>query len=384
MKRKKILFIITKSNLGGAQRYVLELATSLPPLRFDVVVAFGGSGLLKTRLEEAGIRTRTIQSFERDIHFTKELTSMRELSRLIKEERPDIVHLNSSKAGGTGALVARLSGVPNIIFTAHGWPFYEKRNILAQSIIWFFSYLTTLFVHHVIVVSEHDKDGARMWGLSSKITKIHTALPAIRFETRDDARAALFPSSIVDAHKDDLWLVSTGEHTRNKNLGILIDALARLKEQGHTHFFLTLMSDGELRDHLTSLVTLHGLENHVYFTGFVPESRTFLKAFDVFLMPSRKEGFPYGLLEAGAAGLPVIGSNVGGIPELIREGETGLLINPDRPAMLVDALLKLKDESTLCAAFGEKLKTEVATSYTLSKMVEATTLLYEEKGSSTE
>jgi glycosyltransferase involved in cell wall biosynthesis len=221
-----------------------------------------------------------------------------------------------------------------------------------------------------------------MWGLASKITKIHTALPSISFETRNDARAALFPTHVVNAHQNDLWLVSTGEHTQNKNLGMLIDALSRLKEQSYTNLFLTLMSDGELHTHLQSLVTLHGLTEQVYFTGFVPEARMFLKAFDVFLMPSLKEGFPYGLLEAGSAGLPVIGSNVGGIPELIRDGETGFLINPERPNTLVDALRKLKNEPALRVSFGEKLKTEVDTTYTLTRMVKETEHVYE-KGSAT-
>jgi glycosyltransferase involved in cell wall biosynthesis len=382
MERKKILFIITKSNLGGAQRYVLELATSLPKDRYDVVVAFGGSGLLKTRLEEAGIKTRTIQSFERDIHIGKEFVSMRELHTLIREERPHNVHLNSSKAGGIGALIARLCGVKNIVFTAHGWPFYEKRNVFAQCVIWFFSYLTTLCAHRVIVVSEHDRRGARMWGLTSKIIKIHTALPPIQFETQEDARAALFPTHIVDAHQNDLWLVSTGEHTHNKNLGVLIDALARLKERGHTGFFLTLMSDGELHGHLQSLVIVHGLENQVYFTGFVPEARTFLMAFDIFLMPSRKEGFPYGLLEAGATGLPVVASAVGGIPELVRDGETGLLINPERPDTIVEALTRLRDDHSLRLSLGHALKNKVEGTYTLARMVEETKAVYE-KGSVT-
>lgn len=376
MKRKKILFIITKSNLGGAQRYILELATAPALEQYDVVVAFGGNGLLKTRLEEAGIQTRTIHSFERDIHITKELASMPELYRLIKKERPDIVHLNSSKAGGTGALVARLCGVPNIIFTAHGWPFYEKRNVLTQSIIWFFSYLTTLFSHHVIVVSEHDRVGARMWGLTSKITKIHTAIPQIQFETRENARAALFPVSVAEAHQNDLWLVSTGEHTRNKNLGLIIDALAQLKARGQTNLFLTLMSDGELRNHLESLVIVHGLQNQIHFTGFVSEARTFLKAFDVFLMPSHKEGFPYGLLEAGAAGLPVIASTVGGIPELIEDRVTGLLIDSEDPTSLVSALTTIIKEDDARVLYGKALQNKVLKEYTFSHMHEKTHALY--------
>lgn len=373
---KKILYIITKSNFGGAQRYVYELATGLPPEHTEAVVACGGNGLLKDKLESVGIRTVTIKSFERDINLSKELHSMYELYTLIKKECPDVIHLNSSKAGGSGALVARLCGVKNIIYTAHGWPFYEPRNIVWRSLVWFFSYLTTLLVHHVIVVSRHDYDGAHMPGLIHKIRLIHTALPEIVFESKENARATLFPSSVIDAHKDDLWLVSTGEHTRNKNLGALVNALAHLRELGHNNLFLTIMSDGEERAQLENIVTLYGLQSRVYFTGFVPEARTFLRAFDIFLMPSWKEGFPYGLLEAGAAGLAVVASNVGGIPEVIEHGNTGYLTDPYTPATLTEALTTLVTDPTTLHALGATLRTRVTTTFRIETMRKHTYALY--------
>jgi glycosyltransferase involved in cell wall biosynthesis len=374
--KKKILYVITKSNFGGAQRYVYELATGLPPEHIEAVVAFGGHGLLQDKLEAAHIRTATIKSFERDINLVKELRSIRELYILIKKERPDVVHLNSSKAGGSGALIARLCGVKNIIFTAHGWPFYEPRNLLWRAVVWFFSYLTTFLVHHVIVVSRHDYEGARMLGLMHKISLIHTALPDITFESKADARATLFPPSVIVAHADDVWLVSTGEHTRNKNLGALINALAHLRELGYENLFLTLMGDGEERAHLEHLVKLHNLESNVYFTGFMPEARTFLNAFDIFLMPSWKEGFPYGLLEAGAAGLTVVASNVGGIPEVIEHENTGRLIDPAKPSMLSDALIALISNPAHMHALGETLRTRVITTFRIETMREHTYMLY--------
>jgi glycosyltransferase involved in cell wall biosynthesis len=272
MAKQKILYIITKSNFGGAQRYVYDLATSLPKDRFEVSVAMGGVGLLKTRLEEAGIKTYEIRSFERDIDIFKEFRSILELFTLMRNVRPDVVHLNSSKAGGTGALIARLCGVKQIIFTAHGWPFYERRGFVARVLIWFFSYLTTLLVHRVIVVSEHDYAHARMPGLRKKITKVHTALPPIEFEERNLAREALFSPELIRAHENDMWLVSTGELTRNKNISTLIEAVATLPPATRERCFLTIVGDGELRGHLESLVHLYELTDRVHFTGFVPHS----------------------------------------------------------------------------------------------------------------
>ena len=139
-EKLKILFIITKSNFGGAQRYVYDIATHLPKDKFEATVALGGSGVLKDKLEATGIRTIALPDLERDISVVKEWRAFVNIFKAIKETEPDIVHLNSSKAGALGALAARLYNLflklskrdlqlgIKIIFTAHGWAFKEKRN----------------------------------------------------------------------------------------------------------------------------------------------------------------------------------------------------------------------------------------------------------------
>ena len=125
--RKKVLFLITKSNWGGAQRYVYDLVTTLDKSQFDVVVALGGNGILVEMLNHAGIRTIIIQSLARNISIKNELSFARELWNILRIEKPDVFHVNSSKAGGVGTFLGRLSRVPRIIFTAHGWAFNEDR-----------------------------------------------------------------------------------------------------------------------------------------------------------------------------------------------------------------------------------------------------------------
>lgn len=104
--KKRILYVITKSNWGGAQRYVYDLATGLPKDHFAISVACGGQGLLKDKLEIAGIKIIPIPYFQRDINITKEFYSFVELIKIFRTEKPDIIHLNSSKAGVIGALAA--------------------------------------------------------------------------------------------------------------------------------------------------------------------------------------------------------------------------------------------------------------------------------------
>jgi glycosyltransferase involved in cell wall biosynthesis len=355
---------------------VYELATHLSPTTYDVVVAFGGNGALKQKLEAAGIRTHTIESFERDIDLIKELRSMKEIYTLIKKECPQIVHLNSSKAGGSGALIARLCGIKKIIFTAHGWPFFEDRSILWKIVVWFFSWLTALLAHTVIVVSENDYR-AFMPFVKRKFRMIRTAVPDIDFKERNDARIAL--SLPAAEHRDDIWAVANSELTHNKNLFVLLEGIELFNKRSDRKAFLTLISDGELRHKLEIYVKERQLQNMVFFTGYVPDARTYLKAFDVFVMPSLKEGMPYALLEAGAAGLTCIASNVGGIPEVIEHSKNGYLIDPKKPEDIVAALQDYVAHPE--KHLGTLLEDKVRSTFNLTGMLEKTTALYEENGS---
>lgn len=381
--RKKILYVITKSNLGGAQRYVLELATSLPKDAYDVAVACGGNGILTEKLHAAGIPVYTIKNFERDINIWKEIKSLFELRDIIRTVQPDIIHLNSSKAGGSGALVAHLMGVPHIVFTAHGWPFHEQRSIVWRTLVWKLSWITTLLAHTTIVVSRFDLEHAHMPFTRRKIHHIPTALPPITFKERTSARSELFTEETLHRHTHDLFAVSTGEHTQNKNLKMLLEALKVHNVTQTKKIFLTLMSGGEERPLLEAYVRANHLENMVHFTGFVDNARTYLKAFDMFVLPSLKEGMPYGLLEAGAAGLASIASNVGGIPEIITHMETGLLIDPHKKESIIRAFESLTKDTPrdvpVIYLLGQALKKKVTEEYTLSSMVQNTMKVYESK-----
>jgi len=169
-RKTKILYIITKSNWGGAQRYVFDMATNIAKNGYETIVAFGGDGILKKKLENAGIRTISVLNLERDINIFSELKVFFNLLKILKQELPDIVHLNSSKIGGLGAFSVRIHNIlhnnkilkikksnknkarTKIIFTAHGWVHKEDRNIISKNIIKFLSWLTVLFSHKIITV----------------------------------------------------------------------------------------------------------------------------------------------------------------------------------------------------------------------------------------
>src|SRR3990167_9882253 len=155
-KRTTVLFLITKAAWGGAQRYVYDLATHLPP-EFEPIVACGTSGKLANDLLHADIGGRQIPSLGRDVAVISDIKSFFEIWKCIREVRPDVVHLNSSKAAALGAIAARIAGVQRIVFTVHGWPFNEKRGAIVRAFIYYVSMFTVLLSHAVIVVSKSDE-----------------------------------------------------------------------------------------------------------------------------------------------------------------------------------------------------------------------------------
>lgn len=304
--KKKILFVITKSNWGGAQRYVYDLATNLPKEQFDVGVAFGQPGLLAKMLEEARITAYPIASLQRDVSVIADVKSFFELLRLFRREKPDVVHLNSSKAGGIGALAGRLAGVRKIIFTVHGWPFWEQRNFISRGLMYFFSWLTAILSHKIIVISDYDlKVAKKMPFVSHKIVRIYNGInERMAFGSGDSIRKA-FPVGVKITG-------TIGELNKNKNQIALID---QAKKDPTMHIAI-VGPDGEERQRLEAKIKEYGLENRVKLFGFVPAIEV-LKGFDIFALPSLKEGLPYVLLEAKLAGLPIVANRVGGVGEIL-------------------------------------------------------------------
>ncbi len=373
---KKILYLITKSYFGGAQRYVLELAVAMKEQGYQVAVACGDGGELITRLNDANIQVYIIKGSQRDISFFKEIQAFLSLFKIILSYRPDIVHANSSKAGLLGSFAARLASTKRIVFTAHGWPFLEPRKRMWQILAWIGSYFTALLSHQVILVSYNDKKRTNMPGVLSKTTVIHTAIADFPLLSRTDARNKLFSKEIIDVHFHNVWLVTHGEINNNKNHTTVIDAVAEFNSTHQTKIFYTIIGSGELKDTLEEQISLKGLTEYVNFLGYKEEARQYLLAFDMYIIPSLKEGLPYSLLEAAYSGLPCIASHVGGMPEVITHKESGLLINPLNHMSIVEALDYLLTNPDKRSLYSENLTSSIKTKFNLSEMIIKTKSIY--------
>lgn len=360
----KILYGITKSNFGGAQRYVLDLASEAKKAGHDVAVLCGGEGKLVTKLREENIKVITFPHLKRDIDLLDEFRSFYFILQTLREEAPDVFHTNSSKMGGTGNFAARIAGVPKIIFTGHGWAFNESwRPTWQKLIIEILHWFTIVFSHTTICVSEKTKeDVARLPFIKDKLVVIKNGIEKFELMDRAEAREKLVPGITSET----LLVGSVSELHKVKGLDVLIKAWVEFNNDRKAH--LVLIGGGEEERNLKNLSEELSVRDSITFTDHLVNARVYLSALDIFVMPSRSENLPYSLLEAGAASLPVIASAVGGIPEIITNEKTGLLVKPERSNEITEALIRLSRDRELCSRTSSALQEKVVKEFTINKM----------------
>ncbi|MFA6095467.1 MAG: glycosyltransferase [Candidatus Paceibacterota bacterium] len=369
-RKKKVLIIITKSNWGGAQRYVFDVACGLRD-RFDISVAYGGGGALADMLALEGIRAIPIPSLGRDVNPLLDIISFVKIASLLRRERPDILHLNSSKVGGIGALAGRLAKIPRIVFSAHGWAWNEDRGALSRGLIRLAYSATALFSHEIIAVSE----AIRKQGLSLPFAKdkmivirhgIRQEILTDRGEARDKLPAGARQAKFVFGTVAELHPI--------KGLSYAIEAFA---DPSLADAAYVIWGEGQDRKRLEALVARLGLSNRVFLPGAMPRAGLLMKAFDCFLLPSLSEALGYVLLEAGSAGIPAIATSVGGIPEIITDMESGALVHPKSAREISRAARFMLDNPDKRLALGKSLNEAVKTRFSLSAMLDSTAKSYE-------
>ena len=350
---------------------------------FDIAAAGGGDGILIEKLNRAGIRTIPIPFLRRDVGVTKEFLSLYEIFKIFKSERPDIIHLNSSKIGGLGAIAAFCLRIhklrPKIIFTAHGWGFNEDRPYIARLIIFLAQWVTVIFCHKIIVLSRATFSQAMYFPFSrNKIFFTEQGLRPEELIPKKEAKkeliGALNKTNPGNKEFPGLWIGCVAELTKNKGVAYLVEAASKM---AGNDFLIFILGNGEEHEKLSLQISSLRLQDKVFLLGFVPDAAKYLKAFDIFVLPSVTEALGYVLIEAGHAGLPVAATKTGGIPWIIKSGESGILVPPKNPEALAEALKKLLNDESLRKRMGKKNRELTFQKFSFEKMLKETVALYQ-------
>lgn len=351
----RILRITTLLDFGGQERKYLSFTEQPELLQHQYVFAaigFGGNAEkeLKKRGFEAHILNRNFS--------IRNLSNIWAVYRLIKKIKPDVVHTAAAEANFHGIIAAKLAGVRTIIGEEIGIP---NHSVTAQRIFRLVYQLAEIVIgvsasvkKHLVATGEIPKEKGVVIYNPVSVPKVFPKLEDNKFN-----------------------IVYVGRLEKVKNLATLIKAFAELSDENTK---LTLVGDGRERKSLENLVRDVGISNKVYFAGFSNEPSQYLCNADLYVLPSYSEGFGIAAVEAMFLKVPVLATQVGGVPEFITDGENGWLFNPTSVkdlAAKLHAILQMDQSDRI--AIGEKGYQAVSERFTVEKYIENLERLYERK-----
>lgn len=370
---QKILYFITQSEFGGAQRYIFDLACNLKA-DFQIAVAFGqnrNNGKLAKILQKNNIEYFIMRHLKRNISPVSDILAIIEITKLIKRHKPDIVHLNSSKISILGSIAAFITGT-NAVYTAHGWVFNEPMPGWKKTFYILSEKFTAKFKNKIICVSEYDRQVAIKHKIAptGKLTVIHNGVDPIEFYSKEKAL------QILNSQNFNFLIGSIGNLYETKGFEYFIQAAGILINRNKINAKFLIIGEGSARKNLENSIKKHNLENNFILAGRIDQAGKLLKAFDVFVCSSVKEGWPYSIMEAMNAGLPIISTDTGGIPEMMQDKKTGLFVKPADAEDLAEKIKTLLNNKNLTTELGANARVKAAAEFGLKKMIEETKKIY--------
>lgn len=377
----KILRIISRLNIGGPAIHVVRLNAGLNPVRFVSLLVSGtenaGEGSMLDYALALGVQPIVISEIVGEATLKpRDARALVKLYRLIRRERPHIVHTHTAKAGFLGRLAARLAGVPVVVHTYHGHVLHGYYSPLKT---WFLrrmeralGYLTD----RLIAVSEQVKCELVTYGVAppDKITVIPLGIDLEPFLNAQTHRGEFRHEIGVDNEARLVGIV--GRIFPIKNHRLFLDAAARVATKEPAAYFV-IVGDGLLRPDMEHYARLLGIADRVIFTGWRRDLPRIYADLDVLVVSSDNEGTPVSAIEAMASGVPIVATRVGGVPDVI-DGKTGYMVPPKDPDALAQAILRVLLNSDTASRMGQAARTMAQERFALQRLIRDIESLYQE------
>lgn len=380
MHRVRVLQAITRLIVGGAQELAMFTADLLDPARYETSMLSGPQtgpeGEIISAVRARGIPLTILPELVREISPFKDLLALAKLTWFMRQGRYHVVHTHSSKAGILGRVAARLAGVPVIVHTVHGWGFYDGQHPALRTLYITLEKLADRCCDRLIVVSRLNADKGLAVGISrpEKYVTISGGIDVETYAHPTVDRVAMRSALGIPAGAP---VVGTVGRLSPQKAPLDWMRAAAMVAQAVPEVRFVYVGDGPLRPAVETLIAELELTDKVILTGLRRDIPDLLAVFDVFALSSLWEGLPLVALQAMAAGLPVVCTQVDGTAEAIVDGVTGLLVPPAQPRALGEAIVSLlRDPARMqrMATAGRRR----AEDFSLRKMVVTIDALYQE------
>ncbi len=360
----RIVFMLTRGDdFAGTQVHVRDLAAGCRDRGHDAIVLAGGDGVMGDACRERGVPFYVVKHLQREVKPLTDLRALRHIVRQLRRFRPDLLTCHNSKSGILGRIAARMLGIP-VLYTAHGWQFALEVPTAKRRMFRAFEVAGAQLGDGIITVCEQD----RLFALNYRgfgahdVHTIHNAMPDVPPELR------------ADPGVEPPRFIMVARTAPQKDHPTLLQAMAGLTD---LDWHIDFVGDGPSLDAHRDLAARLGLAERVTFHGFQRDVPQRLARAQGFLLVTNWEGFPYSTLEAMAAGLPVLASDVGGVGEAIRDGVTGFLVPHKDVQAVADRMRQLITSPELRCRMGQAGRELYLSEFTFERMLDKTLQLYE-------
>lgn len=389
----RVLHIITRMVRGGAQENTLANVARIHGDGWESSLvtgpALGPEGSLEPECLAAGVRLIRVPDLVRELSPAHDLRALRELKAVIRRERPHVVHTHTSKAGILGRIAAAACRVPVVVHTPHGHVFHSYESGLKTRLFIGAERWCAGKADRLVALTENERREHLELGVGREAqwSTVHSGIDFAPFEAAPDSRETVRREWGVSPEAQVIGCV--GRVVPIKGHQYLIEAFARAATGGADRH-LVLVGDGELRDTLAERaralslsVVAHdkgekasGAGPAVHFLGLRKDVPRQMAGFDLFALASLNEGMGRVLVEAMAMRLPCVATRVSGIPDVVVQGETGLLVPARDAAALAVALRELLQEPDRARRMGEAGRQRAVPGFSVERMVESLENLY--------
>ena len=379
----KVLRVIARLNVGGPALHVAYLTAGLAERGYETTLVAGtiarGEESMSGVAEARGVTIETLAELHREIAPLRDARAILHLARLIKRDRPTILHTHTAKAGAVGRIAALLAGSarpPIIVHTFHGHVLRGYFNPLTtlgfRTLERWLARMTTVLV----AVSPEVRDDLVRLGVAPA-AKFAIVRLGIELEERTGAdEGARAETRRQFGVPPDAFIVGwVGRMTAVKRTDDVVRALRGLVDRG-VDAYLCLVGDGPDREHLERYAHEAGVVKRCLFVGYQDDVARFYEAIDVLLLPSVNEGTPVSVIEALAAQRPAVATRVGGTPDVIRDGIDGFLVEVGDAEALADRLAELAADPVRRAQMGADGRERVLGRYAVTRLVDDVDRLY--------